>query len=273
LQATGWQATIDGAPFLAERGRGGDYRFIHGAPPDHTGLPTSQTRAIHHLSADASVLMCAPSRPAELAWWRVVLDSVLFTVALLHGYEALHAGAIATPAGAVAITAGSGAGKSTLLTELLSRGYPLLADDVLVLEAREREAPVAHPASPLMTVPALAMPVLSSPQPPETIATVEDERWVAVPTFAEPLALKALVVLDRQPSSRRTEPRPSLSRIESPLASLLDALMGFPDSPERQRARFELASTVASTVGIWRLSAPMDTSPAELADALLAAEL
>jgi hypothetical protein len=33
------------------------------------------------------VLQCARSDPAEPSWWRVVLDSVLFTVALLQGYE------------------------------------------------------------------------------------------------------------------------------------------------------------------------------------------
>ena len=55
--------------------------------------------AVHHLSADASVLQCAPTDPTEQSWWRVVLDSVLFTVALLQGYEALHAAAVATPDG------------------------------------------------------------------------------------------------------------------------------------------------------------------------------
>jgi hypothetical protein len=139
-EGIGWEGTIDGAPFVAERGRAGDYRFVHGAPPDRGATPAdrsgrganmsssganrsgsgdrrssleadprdgpvARTRAIHHLSADASVLRCAPVDPNDPGWWRVVLDSVLFTVALLHGYEALHAGAIATPDGVVAITA------------------------------------------------------------------------------------------------------------------------------------------------------------------------
>jgi hypothetical protein len=84
----------------------------------------------------------------------VVLDSVLFTVALLQGYEALHAGAVATPDGVIAITSAAGGGKSTLLAALLQRGLALMADDVLVLESRGTEATLAHPAAPLMTVPA-----------------------------------------------------------------------------------------------------------------------
>ena len=123
LEGVGWTAVIDGAPFVVERGIEGDHRFIHGAPPGPSGAPSTGTRAVHHLSADASVLQCAPSDPSESSWWRVVLDSVLFTVALLQGYEALHAGAVAAPDGVIAITAASGGGKSTLLGEPCSVGW------------------------------------------------------------------------------------------------------------------------------------------------------
>jgi hypothetical protein len=270
LKEIGWQAVIDGAPFVVERGCDGDHRFVHGEPPDHSGSPSPQTRAIHHLSADVSVLQCAPADQDDLTWWRLLLDSVLFTIALLHGYEALHAGAIATPNGAIAITATTGGGKSTLLTELLSRGHVLLADDVLVLQPRATQPPLSYPAAPLMTIPAARVAMLSMPQPPDPIAALGEERWIAFPTFPRPLELKALVVLDRQPTS---QPQPSLCKIEAPLAALLGALMSFPDTVERQRARFELASSLASTVGLWRLTASADTPPDALADALLAVEL
>jgi hypothetical protein len=49
--------------------------------------------------------------------------------------------------------------------------------------------------------------------------------------------------------------------------------MGFPDTPERQRARFELASAIAGTAGLWRQQARLDTPADALADALLAVEL
>jgi hypothetical protein len=286
-ETIGWQGVIDGAPFVVERGIAGDHRFLHGAPPDRSGSPAAGTRAIHHLSADAALLLCAPSDPSDPSWWRLVLDSVLFTVALLRRYEALHAGAIATPDGAIAITASTGGGKSTLLTELLGRGLPLLADDVVVLEARGAAAiatettnatvPLAHPAAPLMTVPTARVPALAgaseTQQTPQTICTLEDERWIAVPVHPDPLPLKALVVLDRRPASQLSIPEPALERIEDPLAPLLGSLMAFPTSAERQRARFELASVLAATTALWRLTADLATPPDELADSLLAGAL
>jgi hypothetical protein len=273
LEEVGWEAVIDGAPFVAERGVDGDHRFVHGALPGRSGTPSTGTAAIHHLSSDARVLQCAPSNPADPAWWRVVLDSVLFTAALLRGYEAVHAGAIATSDGVIAITAGTGGGKSTLLKELLGRGSALVADDVLVLEPRGEAPPLAHPAPPLMTVPAAGMPTLSAAEPWDTIALIDDERWIAVPAYPEPRPMKALIVLERRPESQWPATQPSLRKIESPLAPLLSALMGFPVTAERQRARFELASALAATVGLWQLTARLDTPASVLADTLLAADL
>lgn len=274
--ATSWESVIDGAPFVVERGVDGDHRFVHGAPPDSEGGPSARTLAIHHLSSDGRLLQCAPTNPTELYWWRVILDSVLFTVALLHGYEALHAGAVATPDGAIAIAAATGGGKSTLLATLLGRGLTLVADDVVVLEARDSQPlgpTMAHPAPPLMTVPTASIPLMGATVPPETIATVSDESWLAVPVYRQSLPLKALVVLERVPESQWPAKEPSVSKIENPLMALLSSLMAFPPTPERERARFELASAVASTAGLWRLTARLDTPPDVLADAFLAASL
>ncbi len=197
-----------------------------------------------------------------------MLDSVLFTIALLRGYEALHAGAVVTPDGVIAITAATGGGKSTLLTELLGRGLALMADDVLMLEARGAETPLAHPAAPLMTVPTARISRLRGGDPPEPISSLDGEFWIAVPVYSEPLPLKALVVLDRRPGLQT-----NLERIGDPLASLIGSLMNFPRSPERQLTRFELASVLSNQIGLWRLTADLDVPPDILADTLLAGDL
>ncbi len=267
LESIGWAGTIDGAPFVAQRGRAGDHRFVHGADPDEGGgarRTAAGTRAIHHLSADACVLTCAPCDPSEPSWWRLVLDSVLFTVALIDGYEALHAAAVVAPdGGVIAITAAMGGGKSTLLFELLGRGLPLMADDVLVLEpSRTDRPPLAHPAPPLMTVPTARLSTLT--HAPEPICTLGEERWIAVPSHPQPRPLRALVVLDR-----RRDAQLSLTQIDDPFAPLMRSLMRFPRTPERERSRFELASVLATTTALLRLTADLDTPPEALADALL----
>jgi hypothetical protein len=244
--ALGWAATIDGARLEVEVGRAGDHRFAHGT-------------ARHHLDAGGATLLCAPAgQPAPL-WWRVVLDSVLFSAALLAGREALHAGAVATPAGAVAIAAQAGGGKSTLLAALLARGLPLVADDVLVLEGRAEAAPLAHPAPPLMTVPAALDGRLGAP-----LAELGDERWIAVPTVAGPLPLAAFVLLDRRPGAPL-----ELQPLAAPLAPLLGALLRFPAGAERELARFERASEIAAHAPVWRLSAGLDVPAERLAAVLL----
>lgn len=247
MASIGWRATIDEQPFVLEVGRAGDHRFVHG---EHS---------LHHLSADATVLRCAPANVADATWWRVVLDSVLFSVALLRGYEALHAGAVAVGGGAVAIAAATGGGKSTLLGELLSRGCAMLADDVVVLQSRAGTTPLAHPGPPLMTVPSAV-----AVAPATVIATVRDEHWIAVPASPKALPLTTLVMLDRRPGLTL-----GLRRARNPLALLLGALMGFPRTSERERARFELASAIATQVPLWELQADPRVSPKLLGDLLL----
>jgi hypothetical protein len=277
LEGVGWQATIDGAPFAVERGRAGDHRFVHGEHPNEGGSPRPETRGVYHLSADARLLQCAPSNPSDPVCWRAALDSVLFTIALLHGYEALHAGAVATEQGVIAVTASTGGGKSTLLSELLLNGLTLMADDVLVLERFSPDGPpLAHPAPPLMTVPATRLPMVMKAsatargrpvdaRPPQLIASLEQERWIAVPVHPAPLSLRALIVLNR-----RSGLASSMRRAEKPLSALMDSLLHFPRTREREGTRFELAGAIAEHITIWRLDADPTIDPAVLAELLLA---
>jgi hypothetical protein len=254
LEEVGWEGTIDDTPFVAQRGAAGDHRFLHGA-------------AVHHLSPDLGLLLCAHPDPADPSWWRVVLDSVLFTVALLHGYEALHAGALATPEGAIAITASTGGGKSTLISELLARGLTLMTDDVIVLAhapSGSNGLPLAYAGPPLMTIPAARLPPLEQTCSAEAIATIGDERWIAMPVHPEPLRLRALVVLNRTPGLAT-----DLHPIGRPLPVLLDSLLRFPRTPTRERTRFEMAASIAASIPIWRLDADPAVTPSVLADRLL----
>src|ERR1700742_2534586 len=94
-----WRGRLgDGEELAIVRGRAGDYRFSYSAGADF------------HLDPEAGRLGCAPSGAPPLAWRRVLLTRVLPNAAIAAGYEALHAAAVETGAGVVAIAAASGGG-------------------------------------------------------------------------------------------------------------------------------------------------------------------
>jgi len=63
--------------------------------------------------------------------------SVLPMALQVFGREVLHASAVLTPQGVVALCAVSGTGKSTVAFGLSQRGWPLWADDAVAFEASE----------------------------------------------------------------------------------------------------------------------------------------
>ncbi|HAP99851.1 MAG TPA: serine kinase [Rhodospirillum rubrum] len=65
-----------------------------------------------------------------------------------RGLLPLHASCVAINGRAVAIAGASGAGKSSLAAALVRLGYPLLGDDVCVIDASEINAPHVLPAIP-----------------------------------------------------------------------------------------------------------------------------
>src|SRR5919106_5320553 len=86
---------------------------------------------------------CTPATPVndapEVEVWRdSILDayyrSVLPMALQAQGAEVLHASAVLTPRGVLALCARSGTGKSTLAYGLSRRGYPLRADDAVAFE-------------------------------------------------------------------------------------------------------------------------------------------
>lgn len=72
-----------------------------------------------------------PVRPGEIM--RFVFSYCVPALLIQRRQAALHANAIATPAGAVVVCGSSGAGKSTLLAALVAAGYPMLSDDVTAI--------------------------------------------------------------------------------------------------------------------------------------------
>jgi hypothetical protein len=107
-----WRSTFpDGSVVLAEVAPGGAQRLTFGE------------RAAFRVSADGGSVACRFARADDPGALRFLLDTVLWWVSLTHGYEILHASAVALPGGVFAIASHSGGGTTTLAVELVRRGH------------------------------------------------------------------------------------------------------------------------------------------------------
>jgi hypothetical protein len=242
-----WRGTLrDGAELTIRWGREGDLLFGCGE------------EASFLLAAGAERLLCAPSVPSALSWQRILLSRVLPVVAIARGYEALHAAAVKTPVGIVAVVGASGAGKSTLAAELVRRGHPLVGDDVLVV-GRAGDRVVAYPGGAHLSLEPGAEEGLGV----EVLGELGGKLWTVVKgAAAAPAPLAAVVILERgegQVDAQELSP--------SPLA-LAPFMLGLPDEEGRDGERFALYADLVEAGPLLRLRGHAAASPAEFAEAL-----
>ncbi len=242
-----WRGRLgDGCELLVERGGAGDMLF------------TYDQRARFHLDAAKSSLTCAP-RAAGLHWQRVLLTKVLADIGLVRGSEALHASAVDSPNGAIAIVAPPGAGKTTLALELMRRGHALLSDDVVTLGDGPR-GPLARPATPHMNLAPEHHGAAASLV--DTLGRLGHERWVAARSVARASRrVHGICLLDRRPgltlSAHTLPPSPQ---------ALAPYMLGLDNDLARQRARFALYAELTASARLLRLSCDSGDRPADVAD-------
>ncbi len=114
----------------------------------------------------------------------------------------LHASAVLMGGGVVAFLGASGAGKSTLAAFLARAGYPLVADDICLLDPRAEAAVRVLPIPPWLKLWRGSLSALGhSPEHLPRTFTDEDKYKLPVHHFpavnGTPLRLKALVFLER----------------------------------------------------------------------------
>lgn len=247
--AAAWRSVFgDGQVFSGQQAADGAYRLAYGQD------------ALFFVSADAGTVLCGPEDPQDAAWQRVLLDAVLMVASVAAGYEVLHAGAVATSAGVVAVAAESGGGKSSLVAELVRRGYPLFCDDILALD-RGPDGARSHPGPPVMNVP-LSPEHFPVAEIGSVLATFGDEAWVAVRHVARrsrPLA--AVCLLERGPDTTT-----QVQRLEASPLHLRPHVRPLRVPVERDRKRFELLADLAETVPVYRVCAGPEVRPDGVAD-------
>jgi hypothetical protein len=232
-----WETTLaDGARLRYELGRAGDHRVLYG-------------ETAFHLDRPGAVVLCATPDPEDAAWQRQLLDTVLFTVSFARGLELLHAGAVVTPRGAVALAGRTGAGKSSLVAELMRRGHRLLSDDVIAVEAAG-EHMIAFPGPAVMNLPAGRSDLDGLGARVIARFDAEDEQWVVIAGAArEPAPLAALFVLD--PGGHRVGVQ---GVTDATFLDLAPYTISLPHDRVRGQRRFEVLSRLVNRVPVNRLS-------------------
>lgn len=127
------------------------------APPDGSGWPRrvgdrayfsaeKTARFCIHGDREIDVELCEGGTERNLRVY--LLGSALGLLFHRRGLLPLHANAIVVGGEAVAFAGRTGMGKSTLAAYFLSRGYPVLCDDVCVVSFDECGRPLAWPGLP-----------------------------------------------------------------------------------------------------------------------------
>ncbi|HLM86615.1 MAG TPA: hypothetical protein VK272_10560 [Solirubrobacteraceae bacterium] len=238
----------DGRDLVIERGSGGDLLFTYGE--------------LARFRLDPSMLRldCAP-RDWGLDWKRVLIGKVIPSISVMRGYEGLHAAAVDSPDGVVAIMAPSGSGKSTLALELLRRGWPLFADDALTLSQADGEVR-AHPGTPHMNI-AQSLPDGIDPQAlGATIGVLAGERWLVARVCTwHPRPVRMLCLLERG-----TDLALELHALPANPVQLAPYMLGLSGDPERRASRFHLYANLIEGTPLVRLTAGLEHRPGQLAD-------
>ncbi len=248
-------------------GPGAHYSLLPGNKGDHLirypGVPS------FHLSPDGGTLSCAEPVGRDPDWTRTLLDTVLWSVALLRDVALLHAGAVLSPRGVVAIAGAQGAGKSSLVAQLLNEGWPLFTDDILAYRTSGNRV-IADPGPALMNLSTRPGAVAKPRAIGRILAHFDDEpdspeAWVQLDLEPpEPQPLRALVLLAREGESHDVQ----MSAMTDALLRVIPHTLAFRTRPGALQARFEAASDLVARVPVFCMNAGVLVIPAELAAAL-----
>jgi hypothetical protein len=209
-----------------------------------------------------TTLDCTPTEDG-LHWQQVLLGRVLANVGLEWGHEALHASALDSPHGVLAVAAPSGTGKTTLATELMSRGMPLFADDVLTLTATTGGVR-AHPSPPLMNIGAASTIGVNPDTLGQTLAVLCGERWmVARNATTTERPVRMICLFERRPGLTL-----EIRRLPSSPLPLAPYMLGLAGDRERERSRFSLYSDLMGAAELVKITCDSDERPAAVADLL-----
>jgi hypothetical protein len=194
-----------------------------------------------------------------------LLGQVLSFSLLAFGVEPLHGTVVVVDGEAIGFLGDCGYGKSTLGAAFLSLGFPILTDDLMVLE-RTASGYSVHPGMPRIKLfPSVSRPLLGvGPRGPrlndgtsKQILPLDDGK-----AFRRPAPLRALYVLSAP--KRTLQARHVRVERLSGGDALLEVIRGSFNSiavdRDRLASQFAFASRLASTIPVKRLGYPRSLS-------------
>lgn len=229
--------------------------------------------------ADRAVFRIAPggaieigSDQADAGWLRhVLLDQVLPLTLASAGATILHASAVEIDGAAVLLVGAAGAGKSTLASGLAQLGFPVLADDGILLK-EEAGRPIAVPSYQGLRLWPDAAAAVSRGAFSSTPMSAYSTKRRLIPSAPSsgcgPLPVAAVLSLipgEGPPGFER------LSRRDAALAFVQHAFLAEPDVPDALAAHLERACRWSTLAGVRtvRYRRNLDRLP-ELARAVIA---
>ena len=220
------------------------------------------------ISADGSVVRCAPVEGPSWRWQRPFFAQVLPIAATLQGFALLHASAVVLDGAAVAFSGRSGAGKSSLAVHLAGRGADLLTDDVLSLECVE-DAVLAHPGVSMVNVATEQLEIMSPTARDRLGCTVGVSDKVHIQPACMPktaFPLRTLYFIERGAEVSGV----TFAPLEPPDPRWLLGATFLPHliTARRQRVQLQTCAQVARSVRVYRLRAPQGVSAVSMAEAV-----
>lgn len=198
-------------------------------------------------------------RAAEGTVRLFLLGSVMGALCHLRNLFPLHASAIAHQGECMAFVGPSGSGKSTIATMLAARGYPLISDDICVLNSGPCQTIRACPASPALKLWADTLHALGR-NPSRCVREVAgvEKYLVAVESgfYTEPLPLRQihLLVESEGGGAIRIAPVSTNKSLRIILANVYRP--EFAVAAGRMDALFSTSVQVASTISVFSVCRP-----------------
>ncbi|MEM1095883.1 MAG: hypothetical protein AAGJ10_14895 [Bacteroidota bacterium] len=164
------------------------------------------------LDPTGHIYATALQEPPSPFFYRFIAMNMLGLLLMMRGRLVLHGSGVATTDGQALIVGKSGAGKSTLTLALHAAGYPLVCDDVAVINIEKR--PYAERGVPYVKAWGDALHTLNIPaQPLEQLSAQVQKRLVPFTPATLAGGLRRIYVLE--PAERVTlEPMPFAGAFE-----------------------------------------------------------